>query len=270
MLLGPVLQSPELLQPVLKLEPPVFLKMLVFLEELLQSVLKLEPPVFLKMLVFLKLVLLKLVLFPLVHGGQRHLLVKENFHFVGAAMGQSSMSPIDLGARRTPSPAQKTDDLVDDVDVEETETINVDENFRTDRRLNWSVDEDKRLCCYWSCCRQVFLALVLLQQCSLNYFLHENYLYKLASRRMIFSDEVLKLTHFNFCFFGAPAIVGDNTPSDGVPKQQEVMQHLCQPLCILLVFSMRMNNPMDSDSLQEQLLSGDRRKAVAMRQHLFS
>ena len=76
-LLGPVLQSPELLQPVLKLDPPVFLKMLVFLEELLQPVLKLEPPVFLKMLVFLKLVLLKLVLFPLVHGGQRHLLVKS-------------------------------------------------------------------------------------------------------------------------------------------------------------------------------------------------
>ena len=60
-------------------------------------------------------------------------------------MGQSSMSPIDLGARRTPSPAQEADDLVDDVDVEETETINVDEDFRTDRRLNWSVDEDKRL-----------------------------------------------------------------------------------------------------------------------------
>ena len=53
-LLGHVLQSPELLQPVLKLEPPVFLKMLVFL----------------------KIVLLKLVLFLLVHGGQRHLLVK--------------------------------------------------------------------------------------------------------------------------------------------------------------------------------------------------
>jgi len=60
-------------------------------------------------------------------------------------MGQSSMSPIDLGARRTPSTAQETDDLVDDVDVEETETINVDEDFRTDRRLNWSVDEDKLL-----------------------------------------------------------------------------------------------------------------------------
>jgi len=60
-------------------------------------------------------------------------------------MGQSSMSPIDLGARRTPSPAQETDDLVDDVDADETETINVDENFRTNRRLNWSVDEDKRL-----------------------------------------------------------------------------------------------------------------------------
>jgi len=46
------------------------------------------------------------------------------------------MSPINLGARRTPSPAQENDDLVDDVDIEESETINVDEDFRTDRRLN--------------------------------------------------------------------------------------------------------------------------------------
>ena len=60
-------------------------------------------------------------------------------------MGQSSMSPIDLGARRTPSPAQETDDLVDDVDAEETETINVDEDSRKDKRLNWSVLEDRRL-----------------------------------------------------------------------------------------------------------------------------
>jgi len=49
MLLGPVLRSPELLQPELRLEPSVFLKMLVFLE---------------------------LVLPPLVDGGQCHLLVK--------------------------------------------------------------------------------------------------------------------------------------------------------------------------------------------------
>jgi hypothetical protein len=49
MLLGPVVRSSDLLEPVLKLEPPVFLKMLV---------------------------LAKLVLLPLVDGGQRHLLVK--------------------------------------------------------------------------------------------------------------------------------------------------------------------------------------------------
>lgn len=55
------------------------------------------------------------------------------------------MSPIDLGAGRNPSPAQEIHDLVDDVDAEETETINVDEDSRTDRRLNWSVEEDKRL-----------------------------------------------------------------------------------------------------------------------------
>uniref|UniRef100_J3N7M0 Uncharacterized protein n=1 Tax=Oryza brachyantha TaxID=4533 RepID=J3N7M0_ORYBR len=59
----------------------------------------------------------------------------ENFHFVGAAMSQSSMSPIDLNATRTPSPAQQSDY----VDEQETETINVDEEFITDKRLNWSV-----------------------------------------------------------------------------------------------------------------------------------
>jgi hypothetical protein len=39
------------------------------------------------------------------------------------------------------------DDVVDGVGAEETETINIDEDFRTDRRLNWLVDEDKRLVC---------------------------------------------------------------------------------------------------------------------------
>jgi hypothetical protein len=51
-LLGPVVRLPDLLEPVLKLEPPVFLKMLVLVE---------------------------LVLLPLVDGGQRHLLVKGKF-----------------------------------------------------------------------------------------------------------------------------------------------------------------------------------------------
>ncbi|KAF0913639.1 hypothetical protein E2562_023744 [Oryza meyeriana var. granulata] len=97
--------------------------------------LKLEPPVFLKMLVFLALVLLELVLLPLVDGGQHHLLAKGYTHQEGS---QSSISPIDLGARRTPSPTQETDDVVDDVDAEETETINVDEDSRTDKRLNWT------------------------------------------------------------------------------------------------------------------------------------
>jgi hypothetical protein len=36
-------------------------------------------------------------------------------------MSQSSVSPIDLGATRTPSPAQQTDDIVDDLDAEEDE-----------------------------------------------------------------------------------------------------------------------------------------------------
>ncbi|XP_006644205.1 uncharacterized protein LOC102709966 isoform X2 [Oryza brachyantha] len=69
----------------------------------------------------------------------------ENFHFVGATMSQSSMSPIDLNATRTPSPAQHSDY----VDEQETETINVDEELRTDKRLNWSVGEDKRLASAW-------------------------------------------------------------------------------------------------------------------------
>ncbi|KAF0887750.1 hypothetical protein E2562_003983 [Oryza meyeriana var. granulata] len=51
----------------------------------------------------------------------------ENFHFVGAAMSQSSMSP-----------AQQTDDIVDDVDAQDDEAINIDEDCRTDKRLNWS------------------------------------------------------------------------------------------------------------------------------------
>lgn len=60
-------------------------------------------------------------------------------------MSQSSVSPIDVGAARTPSPAQQTNDIVDDLDAEEDETINVDEYSRTDKRLNWSVPEDRRL-----------------------------------------------------------------------------------------------------------------------------
>ncbi|KAF0922087.1 hypothetical protein E2562_024660 [Oryza meyeriana var. granulata] len=52
----------------------------------------------------------------------------ENFHFVGAAMSQSSMSP-----------AQQTDDIVDDVDAQDDEAINIDEDCRTDKSLNWQV-----------------------------------------------------------------------------------------------------------------------------------
>jgi len=69
----------------------------------------------------------------------------ENFHFVGAGLSQSSVSPIDMGATRTPSTAQQTVDIVDDIDAEEDETINIDETSRTANRLNWSVNEDIRL-----------------------------------------------------------------------------------------------------------------------------
>jgi hypothetical protein len=34
---------------------------------------------------------------------------------------------------------------VDDLDAEEDETIDVDEDFRTQYRLNWTVPEDIRL-----------------------------------------------------------------------------------------------------------------------------
>jgi hypothetical protein len=49
--------------------------------------------------------------------------------------------PIDLGATRTPSPAQQTHDIVDDLNVEEDETINVDDDSRTEKRLNWTVPD---------------------------------------------------------------------------------------------------------------------------------
>ncbi|KAF0934491.1 hypothetical protein E2562_025567 [Oryza meyeriana var. granulata] len=61
-----------------------------------------------------------------------------NENFVGAAMSQSSMSP-----------AQQTDDIMDDVDAQDDKAINNDEDCRTDKRLNWSVDEDKRLASAW-------------------------------------------------------------------------------------------------------------------------
>jgi hypothetical protein len=69
----------------------------------------------------------------------------ENFHFVGTGMSQSSVSPMDQSAARTPSPAQPTDHMVDDLDGEESETNNIPDDSRTDKRLNWSVPDDIRL-----------------------------------------------------------------------------------------------------------------------------
>jgi hypothetical protein len=60
-------------------------------------------------------------------------------------MSHSSVSPIDLGATRTPSLAQQTDDIVDDLDAKEDETIDVYEDSRTQHRLNWMVLEDIQL-----------------------------------------------------------------------------------------------------------------------------
>ncbi|KAF8662903.1 hypothetical protein HU200_055485 [Digitaria exilis] len=64
-------------------------------------------------------------------------------------MSQSSFSPHYLGATRTPSPAQQTDHIVNDLDAEEDETINIDNDSRIDKRLNWTVPEDIRLASAW-------------------------------------------------------------------------------------------------------------------------
>ncbi|CAO2187241.1 unnamed protein product [Urochloa humidicola] len=68
----------------------------------------------------------------------------ENSHFVGAGMSQSSFSPLNLGAATTPPPAQQND-----LDAEEEETINIDNDNRTDKHLNWTVPEDIRLASAW-------------------------------------------------------------------------------------------------------------------------
>jgi hypothetical protein len=48
---------------------------------------------------------------------------------------------MDQSAATTPSPAQPTDHMVDDLDGEENETNNIPNDSRTDKRLNWSVPE---------------------------------------------------------------------------------------------------------------------------------
>jgi uncharacterized protein (DUF2342 family) len=60
-------------------------------------------------------------------------------------MSQASVSPQYMSATRTPSPAQQTDNMVDDLDVEENETNNIPYDSRTHKRLNWSVPDDIRL-----------------------------------------------------------------------------------------------------------------------------
>ena len=69
----------------------------------------------------------------------------ENLHFVGAGMSRSPVSPQYMSATGTPSPAQQTDHMVDDLDAEENETNNIPDDSRTDKHLNWSVPEDIRL-----------------------------------------------------------------------------------------------------------------------------
>lgn len=68
----------------------------------------------------------------------------ENFHFVGG-MSQSTVAPIDLDATKTPSPTQQANDIEDDLEVQEDEAVNIDEDSRTEKRLNWKMDDDVRL-----------------------------------------------------------------------------------------------------------------------------
>jgi uncharacterized protein YifN (PemK superfamily) len=60
-------------------------------------------------------------------------------------MSQHSVSPQYTSGTRTPSPAQQTDNMVDDLDAKEIETNNIPDDSRTDKRLNWSVPDDIRL-----------------------------------------------------------------------------------------------------------------------------
>ncbi|KAF8779899.1 hypothetical protein HU200_002168 [Digitaria exilis] len=73
----------------------------------------------------------------------------ENSHFVGGGLSQSLFSPQYLGATRTPTQAKQTDHIVNDLNAEEDETINIDNDSRTDKRLNWTVPEDIRLASAW-------------------------------------------------------------------------------------------------------------------------
>lgn len=82
------------------------------------------------------------------HGSTfvNHPNANEDFHFVGSGMSQSSISQIDVGVTSTPSPVQRTDDMVEDLDGEEDDIV---KECRTDKRLNWSVPEDIRLASAW-------------------------------------------------------------------------------------------------------------------------
>ncbi|KAF8762051.1 hypothetical protein HU200_009812 [Digitaria exilis] len=64
-----------------------------------------------------------------------------------AGVSSSPICPPDASLPRTGTPpvAQETDHIVNDLDVEEDEKINIDNNSRTDKRLNWTVPEDIRL-----------------------------------------------------------------------------------------------------------------------------
>lgn len=68
--------------------------------------------------------------------------IPEIFHFLDAAMCQSSMSPIDLSSKETPSPAKN--DLVEDVDAQGNEIFakyedDTLQDVRTDKHLKKNI-----------------------------------------------------------------------------------------------------------------------------------
>jgi hypothetical protein len=76
------------------------------------------------------------------HSDQYPNHLNENFHFVGSTKRKSATSPVAPSSEQTP-PAE--------TNAQDKETINVDadgnnyEDERTERRLNWTKDEDVRL-----------------------------------------------------------------------------------------------------------------------------
>lgn len=71
--------------------------------------------------------------------------IPENFHLVGHTTSTARISPATVSSRGTPpgeSNAQDKETINVDEDVDEDEPV---EDGRTERRLNWTKEEDIRL-----------------------------------------------------------------------------------------------------------------------------